>query len=235
MKKLFVMMMMVIAMLGCSMQCYAENGAPIYQPIDEKTGYTSANDENIALVKMVKPNYTEEYEIQFFRDYFVVLWVAADDAARTQALQAEVGVKQEYGPNPRVNSVKNALENNNMFPKTLANAYVKPAFIPDEKAARALLTKVIMRIRPELGGNWVPKLLTQYRPEYFGSKYTYVYAVSNSGFEFAHCMINESGWVEVESPNEYGRFHLSEVFQFSADGRLVRMVPDSIGVYVPAE
>ena len=131
--------------------------------------------------------------------------------------------------------MKNALENNNMFPKTLANAYVKPAFIPDEKAARALLTKVIMRIRPELGGNWVPKLLTQYRPEYFGSKYTYVYAVFNTGFEFAHCMINESGWVEVESPNEYGRFHLSEVFQFSADGRLVRMVPDSIGVYVPAE
>ncbi len=234
MKKLALMLIMVVTMLCCAAQGFAENGAPIYNhAIDEKTSYGDANDVNIALVKMVKPNYTEEYEIQFFKDYFVVVWVTADDASRRQALQAEVGLKQEYGPNPRVNAVKNGLENEDLFQQPLANRYVKPAYIADENAARALLTKAVMHTRPDLGSNWQAKLLRHYRPEYHGSHYTYVYKATSEGRDFAEYTIDAGGWVEYDIPGKNGTFFMDKLFRYSADGQLIRMVANKDGIYFP--
>lgn len=224
---------MIFTLFSYATTGLAESGAPIYTNLDAKTAYTSANDENIALVKMIKPNYTEEYEIQFFRDFFVVVWVSANVESRSQALQSEVGVKQEYGPNPRVNSVKNALANNNLFQKSLANDYVKPAFLPDEAAARKLLNRVVNTTSPELGNKWNARLTNHYSPEYHGSKYTYVYVASKNGNDFAEYKIDESGWVEIHAREENGRYSLSNIYQLGADGRLYLMIPDDQGVYVP--
>ncbi len=227
------MLMMVITLLSYASIGFVENGAPIYTNLDNNTAYTSANDENIALVKMIKPNYTEEYEIQFFRDFFVVVWVSADVESRSQALQSEVGVKQEYGPNPRVNSVKKALDANNLFQRSLANDYVKPTFLPDEAAVKKLLKRVINTTRPELANKWNAKLINHYSPEYHGSKYTYIYVASKDGNEFAKYKIDESGWVEISTREKNGEYNFAKVYQLGADGNLYLMVPDNQGVYVP--
>ncbi len=227
------MFTMIFTLFSYATTGLTESGAPIYTNLDAKTAYTSANDENIALVKMIKPNYTEEYEIQFFRDFFVVVWVSADVEARSQALQSEVGVKQEYGPNPRVNSVKNALDNNNLFQRALANDYVKPTFLPDKAAARKLLNRVINTTCPELGDKWNERLVKQYSPECSDSKYTYVFVVAKDGKDFAEYKIDESGWVEICTREANGGYSLPKVYQLGADGILYLMVPDDQGVYVP--
>lgn len=233
MKRLLMLLVMIITVLSFATVGFAENGAPIYNNrIDDKTSYSSANDMNIAMVRMEKANYTEEYEIQFFKDYFVVLFVSADDSARMQSLQSEVGVKQEYGPNPRVNSVKNALENSNQFPRSLENSYIRFANLENEEQVRALANKVVGMTRPELGSNYHINLVHKYRPEYFGAKETYVFTASNAGFDFAKYVIDAKGFVEVHYPNENGVFMLKDVFQYDADGRLIHLVQNSNGVYV---
>lgn len=64
---------------------------------------------NRARVIMYKDRTTEYYDIYFTPDYFIVEKVFADDPVVTKELQAEVGLHQEYGPNPRVNEVRATL------------------------------------------------------------------------------------------------------------------------------
>lgn len=62
-----------------------------------------------ARVIMYKERTTEYYDIYFTPDYFVVEKVFADDPEITNALQSEVGIRQKYELNPRVNEVRATL------------------------------------------------------------------------------------------------------------------------------
>ncbi len=74
--------------------------------VDNNTSFRKLGDDK-AMVKMVKPNATETYEMTFYDTYFIVNSVASDNAAREQQIQKEVGMQQLYSNNPRVNAVKN--------------------------------------------------------------------------------------------------------------------------------
>ena len=61
---------------------------------------------NRAIVVMYKERCTEYYDIFFSPVYFIVEKASADDPSVAAELQKEVGVRQQYGPNPRVNLVR---------------------------------------------------------------------------------------------------------------------------------
>lgn len=61
---------------------------------------------NRARVVMFKDRTTEYYEIFFTPVYFIVEKASADDPNVAAELQKEVGIRQNYGPNPRVNLVR---------------------------------------------------------------------------------------------------------------------------------
>lgn len=77
-------------------------------PMQQRAAAIKLGD-NRARVIMYKERTTEYYDIYFAPDYFIVEKVFADDPEVTKALQAEVGLHQEYGPNPRVNEVRETL------------------------------------------------------------------------------------------------------------------------------
>ena len=74
-------------------------------PMQQRAAAIDLGD-NRARVIMYKERTTEYYDIYFTPDYFIVEKVFADDPEVTKELQAEVGLRQEYGPNPRVNEVR---------------------------------------------------------------------------------------------------------------------------------
>lgn len=174
MKNLCKLIFMLVLVLSFAVSAFAESGAPIYSyRLDDKTFYGITHDANIGMLKMVKPDYTEEYKIQYFKDYFVVLSVSSDDEERHKSLQGEIGIKQEYGDNPRVNAVKDALERKNGFIRELANEY-KPYQIKDAVIARKYVDKFISENYPQLGENRFVEVIDSYRHEYFGALKTYV-------------------------------------------------------------
>lgn len=194
MKKLCLLVMLLVSLFAFSVQGFADEGAPIYNHrIDEKTSYTEPKGDNIGLITMIKPAYTEEYEIQYFKDWFVVLSVHADNEARTRDLQSEVGVKQGYGPNPRVNSVKEALERGNFFPKDLANAYPKAMIQSQEAAAEHLKNYIFGPNQLNLPQRWYVQNGNVYRPEYQGSLMQYEFFIMAGDNVFAEIVINENG------------------------------------------
>ena len=80
------------------------------QPIPMKQRAAAIDlGDNRARVIMYKDRTTEYYDIFFTPNYFIVEKAFADDPDVTKELQAEVGVRQEYGPNPRVNEVRETL------------------------------------------------------------------------------------------------------------------------------
>lgn len=186
--------MLLVSMFAFSVQAFADEGAPVYsRHTDAKTSYTEPKGDNIAMVMMVKPAYTEEYEVQFFKDWFVVLSVHANDMARSKDLQSEVGVKQEYGPNPRVNSVKVALEQANLFPRDLANDYPPPLLGSAQAAETYLMNFLPNTDKLELPSNWQLRYVKSYRYEYQGGPCHYVFNVLEGDLVLAELHVRESG------------------------------------------
>lgn len=62
-------------------------------------------------VKLVKPKYTEYYEVCFEHNgkYFTVLDVWCADKNHRNSLKKEIGIKQYFNKNPRMNLVKKAV------------------------------------------------------------------------------------------------------------------------------
>lgn len=75
----------------------------------ERGGAVGNLGNNRGRVVMFKERSNEYYDIYFAPDHFIVERATADDAAVAASLQAEVGVRQEYGPNPRVREAKEKL------------------------------------------------------------------------------------------------------------------------------
>lgn len=212
MKKLLLLVTLLISLFSFSVAANAENGAPIYEhQLDANTSYSIPQGKNIGMIKMIKPAYVEEYEIQYFQDYFVVLFVTADDSARRQSLQSEVGVRQEYGPNPRVNAVKEKLVQGNHFPKDLANIYPDP-LVPTQAEAVPYIAGFIRNNYPELGRDWYMDFVREYRFEYQGALQTYVYKVmvpagsTDKLWAEIHC--DEEGGIYKNVDAASGGFHL---------------------------
>lgn len=218
MKKLLSLLVTAFVLCLATPQVFAEPGSPIYSySIDAQTSYGTGNRDNIAPVKMIKPGRMEEYEIQFFKDYFVVIFAASDNPVQHAQLQKEVGVKQKYGPNPRVNAVLTALLQKNGLPRDLANEY-QPFIINNESEAGKLLYQFMHAFHPQLGQNWFMELERSYLPEYFGSLYTYVYHVKAikgpDSKLYAEYKIDELGVIEE-----------SRVKKITGDGKTIYELP----------
>ena len=120
--------------------------------VDEKTSYSAPDEYNVAKVKMVKPNYVEEYYIQFCKDWFIVRGVECENIAHMEEMFEELYARQYYGPNPRVTSVRNALLAKGLFSVPLANSYKENKINDEIKAVEYVeqFIKVSKQIGPKL-------------------------------------------------------------------------------------
>ena len=120
--------------------------------IDTKTSYSAPDAYNVAKVKMVKPNYVEEYYIQFCKDWFIVRGVECENIAHLEEMFDELYARQYYGPNPRVTSVRNALLEQGLFSAPLANSYKENKINDEIKAVEYIeqFIKISQQIGPKL-------------------------------------------------------------------------------------
>lgn len=152
-KKLVCGFCLVIACL-VGFSAFEEN--PVYAAdfnlvynIDEKTSYSAPDENNVVKVQMVKPNYVEEYWIQYYKDWFVVRNVSCEHICHMEELFEELYARQYYGPNPRVTSVRNALLAKGAFKQPLANSY-KDMKVSTEDTATIYITQ-FLEVSKELG------------------------------------------------------------------------------------
>lgn len=139
--------------------------------VDERTSYSAANPDNVVKVKMIKPNYVEEYWIQYFKDWFVVRDVFCENIGHMEAMRDELYARQAYEPNPRVTSVKNALLAKGAFQQPLNHSYLDTK-VADEQFAVQYIEQFIKIAKPELlknGGVVVDNKITD------GDNVTYYY------------------------------------------------------------
>ena len=117
--------------------------------IDARTSYSAPDEYNVAKVKMVKPDYVEEYYIQFCKDWFIVRAVECQNIAHMEEMFEELYARQYYGPNPRVTAVRDALLAKGLFSEALANGY-KDIKVKDESFAVQYIEQFI-KISRNLG------------------------------------------------------------------------------------
>ena len=84
-----------------------------WTPVGNNTFYCWDVEEEdpLIFVKLVKPNYIEFYDICFEHNgkYFTVLDVWCADKTHRNSLKKEIGIKQYFNKNPRMNLVKKAV------------------------------------------------------------------------------------------------------------------------------
>jgi len=129
---------------------YAADFSLVYN-IDERTSYSAPDENNVVKVRMVKPNYVEDYWIQYYKDWFVVRSVECQHIGHMEEMFEELYARQYYGPNPRVTSVRNALLAQGAFKQPLANGY-KDTKVGSEQMAEQYIIQFI-NIAKAVGSN----------------------------------------------------------------------------------